>query len=95
MRVAWLGPWVVLVVASATVEWLPSCSDNSCQGASCANPDSGGAPSISGGGCDSAKPPAQGGCAVADADGFFVSPSGNDAADGSKATPFKTIGKGV
>ena len=52
-------------------------------------------PPVSGGGCDSSKPASQGGCAVAESDGYFVSPSGSDSAAGSKAAPFKTIGKGI
>jgi hypothetical protein len=57
--------------------------------------DGGSTPPISGGGCDTSKPPSQGGCAVDDTDGYFVSPSGSDTASGAKATPFKTVGKGV
>jgi len=52
-------------------------------------------PPVSGGGCDSSKPASQGGCAVDDSDGFFVSPSGSDGAAGSKAAPFQTIAKGI
>jgi hypothetical protein len=52
-------------------------------------------PTVSGGGCDSSKPAAQGGCAVDDSDGFFVSPTGSDSAVGSKVAPFKTIAKGI
>jgi len=50
---------------------------------------------VSGGGCDSSKPLSQGGCAVDDSDGFFVSPMGSDSGNGAKATPFLTIQKGI
>ncbi len=60
-----------------------------------AQADASSVPPVSGGGCDSSKPASQGGCSVADTDGFFVSPSGSDSAAGSKAAPFKTIGKGI
>ncbi len=52
-------------------------------------------PGVSGGGCDSSKTAAEGGCAVDDTDGFFVSPTGSDSAVGSKAAPFQTINKGI
>jgi hypothetical protein len=57
--------------------------------------DAAAVPGVSGGGCDSTKPASQGGCSIDDTDGFFVSPNGSDTADGSKTTPFLTIGKGI
>lgn len=64
-----------------------------CTGTACVDASS--IPGVSGGGCDSSKSAAQGGCAVDDTDGYFVSPTGSDAASGAKATPFLTIGKGI
>ena len=55
----------------------------------------GGVPSVSGGGCDSSKPASQGGCAVDDSDGFFVSITGADTNAGTKVAPFKTIAAGI
>ena len=59
------------------------------------NCSDGGVPSVSGGGCDSSKPSSQGGCAVDDTDGFFVSPNGLDTNAGTKTAPFKTIAAGI
>lgn len=84
-----LVPWVLGGAA------LFECnSSNPCDDAG-ACVDASTIPTVSGGGCDSSKPASQGGCAVDDSDGFFVSPTGSDSAAGSKAAPFKTIGKGI
>ncbi len=80
---------------AASAICLTECSNNgsNCDGGC---PADGSAPTtVSGGGCDSSKPASQGGCAVADVDGFFVSPQGSDSANGAKATPFLTINKGI
>ena len=89
---------VRLLLASALASPLAliECgSDTSCDADASACTDASVVPGVSGGGCDSSKPASQGGCAVDDTDGYFVSPAGNDANDGSKATPFETIGKGI
>lgn len=52
-------------------------------------------PDITGGGCDAAKSPAEGGCEVSDASGIFVSPAGADTNPGTKAAPLKTVQAGV
>ncbi len=73
---------------------LFDCSSPSpCTGASCV--DASQVPGVSGGGCDSGKPASQGGCAVDDSDGFFVSLTGSDTATGAKTAPFQTINKGI
>nr|UXE44893.1 hypothetical protein Hi04_10k_c3883_00002 [uncultured bacterium] len=79
-----------VLAGSAMVE----CSNNGdmCDGGNCVDS---GVPSVSGGGCDSSKSAAQGGCAVDDTDGFFVSPNGADTNAGTKLAPFKTIGAGI
>lgn len=78
---------------------LASCSgdDAACSGAACdAGADSAvKPPDVSGGGCDSSLPVAQGGCAVTDEDGVFVSLSAALGGDGTKALPFRTIQAGV
>jgi hypothetical protein len=68
-------------------------SNNNCDAGNCA--DGSTVPPVSGGGCDSSKSPAEGGCAVDDTDGFFVSVAGDDTAAGTKVAPFKTIQKGI
>ncbi|HEY1959613.1 MAG TPA: hypothetical protein VGH28_28585 [Polyangiaceae bacterium] len=87
------GRLLLLLVALATLE----CSnDQFCDADAGACGDSGtSVPPVSGGGCDSSKPASQGGCAVAETDGFFVAPTGSDASAGSKLAPFQTIGKGI
>ncbi len=85
-----------IAISLATSVVLVECGDSpaTCDGgAVCV--DASAVPPVSGGGCDSSKSAASGGCAVADSDGYFVSPTGADTADGSKLTPFKTIGKGI
>ncbi len=75
-----------------------ACSDSKCPaGQACDGVDGGGIapPDVSGGGCDSNKPAAQGGCAVDDSDGFFVAAGGNDSGPGTRDQPFLTIGAGV
>lgn len=83
-----VSSWVL--AGTAMIE----CSNDpgTCDGGNCVDS---GVPSVSGGGCDSSKPPSQGGCAVSESDGFFVSPNGADTNAGTKAAPFKTIGAGI
>ncbi len=92
-RIEWLGLAACGLVALAAFDCgsTPACDvDGGC--ADAAPPP---VPPVSGGGCDSSKTPAQGGCAVDDTDGFFVAPTGSDTATGAKASPFKTIGRGI
>lgn len=79
-----------MLVATNALEC--SNNDTTCDAGGCVDS---GVPSVSGGGCDSSKPASQGGCAVDDTDGFFVSMTGADTNPGTKAAPFKTIGAGI
>jgi len=86
------GPHSFALLAVATS--LVACNDTSATcDAGCTDANT--PITVSGGGCDTSKPPGQGGCDVADTDGFFVSPAGSDSANGSKAAPFVTIGAGI
>ncbi|HEY1959614.1 MAG TPA: hypothetical protein VGH28_28590 [Polyangiaceae bacterium] len=84
-----LGACAIVAALSFECGTTPECDVD----AGCADASS--VPPVSGGGCDSSKPPSQGGCAVDDTDGFFVSPAGSDTGVGSKAAPFQTIGRGI
>src|SRR5690349_24172045 len=81
--------WHVFFALAGAAGAFARCTSSACPSGSC------GAPPVSGGGCDSSKPASQGGCAVDDSDGFFVSPSGSDTAAGTKTAPFKTVQAGI
>jgi hypothetical protein len=84
-----LVPWVLGGAALFECNSTDPCAD----AGACVDASS--VPPVSGGGCDSSKPASQGGCAVDDTDGFFVSPTGSDTNAGTKVAPFKTIKAGI
>ena len=86
------GLHLFFVAASLFVSLECGNDSETCDGGACTDAS---VPAVSGGGCDTSKPASQGGCAVDDTDGYFVSPAGSDTAAGSKVAPFATIGKGI
>lgn len=52
-------------------------------------------PPIVGGGCDANKPREEGGCRVTDADGVFVSTSGDDGTQGTQAAPVRSLSAAI
>jgi hypothetical protein len=89
------GLHFVLVSSVLAGTAMIECSNDKSTCDDAGNCTDGGVPSVSGGGCDSSKPASQGGCAVDDTDGFFVSINGADTNPGTKVAPFKTIGAGI
>jgi len=89
--------WILAVASVFAAGAALECgsSEQPCDADAGACADANVVPPVSGGGCDSSKPPSQGGCAVDDSDGFFVAPTGSDSGTGAKATPFQTIARGI